>query len=178
MQKTVNINMSYEKLPLVNSEAPRVESRRSKAVKTPTEESIKQDDEDAEKIMSIVEIDGCVSHGNKIETNEKYLVEAMPGEAQNQSSKNAGMGGARKPHYTCLYALDNKMIFQAACCLPLRVIAANLDGDTVSGKVLYSTHSDKDGGKLVYEFQGEGSELIIDVKRGDSTRAQRIIFKI
>jgi hypothetical protein len=60
----------------------------------------------------------------------------------------------------------------------LRVIAANLDGDTVSGRVLYSTHSDKEGGKLVYEFQGEGSELIIDVKRGDSTKAQRLIFKI
>jgi len=31
---------------------------------------------------------------------------------------------------------------------------------------------------LIYEFRGKGSELIIDVRRGDSTRAQRIIFKI
>ncbi|MBT6563114.1 MAG: hypothetical protein HON76_11380 [Candidatus Scalindua sp.] len=61
--------------------------------------------------------------------------------------------------------------------MPLRVIAANLDGDTVSGKILYCTHSDKEGGKLVYEFQREDSELIIPVKRGDSTRAQRLIFK-
>ncbi|MCP4254933.1 MAG: hypothetical protein GY775_16315, partial [Candidatus Scalindua sp.] len=59
-----------------------------------------------------------------------------------------------------------------------KVIAANLDGDTVSGKVLYSTHSDNEGGKLVYEFQGKGSELIMDVRRGDSTRAQRLRFKI
>ena len=62
--------------------------------------------------------------------------------------------------------------------MPLRVIAANLDGDTISGKVLFSTHSDNEGGKLVYEFKGKGSELTIDVKRGDSTRAQRIIFKV
>jgi hypothetical protein len=178
MQRTVDINTSYEKLPLVNPEAPKVESRRSKAGKTPSEESIKQDNEDAEKIMSTIEMDGCMTPDIKIEANEKYLIETMPGEAQNQSSKNAGMGGLRKPHYTLLFVLDNKMVFQAACCLPLRVIAANLDGNTVSGKVLYSTHSDNEGGKLVYEFQGEGSELIIDVKRGDSTRAQRLIFRI
>ncbi len=177
MQRTVDINSSYENLPLVNPEAPKVESRRSKAGKTPSEESIKQDSEDAEMIMSLVKIDGCVSPDDKIEADEKYLVETAPGEAQNQSSKNAGMGGPRKPHYTRLFALNNKMVFQAACCLPLRVIAANLNGDIVSGKVLYCTHSEKDGGKLVYEFQGEGSELIIDVKRGDSTRAQRLIFR-
>jgi hypothetical protein len=70
------------------------------------------------------------------------------------------------------------MVFQAACCLPLRVIAANLDGDTVSGRVLYSAHSNEEGGKLVYEFQGEGSELIIDIKRGDSSKAQRLIFNV
>jgi len=86
-------------------------------------------------------------------------------------------GGLRKPHYTRLFASDNKMVFQAACCLPLRVIAASLDGDTVSGRVLYYTYSESEGGKLVYEFQGEGSKLIIDVRRGDSTRAQRLIFK-
>ena len=84
----------------------------------------------------------------------------------------------RKPHYTFLFASDNKMVFQAACCLPLKVIAASLDGDTVSGRVLYNTHSEKEGGKLVYEFQGEGSELIIDVRRGESTKSQRLIFKI
>lgn len=178
MQRTVDINTSYEKLPLVNPEAPKVESRRSKAGKTPSEESIKQDNEDAEKIMKHIDLGEQVKSDDKIDPNEKYLIEIMPGEAQSQSSKNAGMGGLRKPHYTRLFVLDNKMVFQAACCLPLRVIAANLDGDTVSGRVLYSTHSDKEGGKLVYEFQGEGSELIIDVKRGDSTRAQRLIFKV
>ena len=113
---------------------------------------------------------------NKIEAKEKYMTETMPGKTSKATS--LGAGGMRRPHYTHLFALDNKMLFQAACCLPLRVIAANLDGDTVSGRVLYSTHSDKEGGKLVYEFQGEGSELTIDVKRGDSTKAQRLIFKM
>jgi len=83
----------------------------------------------------------------------------------------------RKPHYTFLFASNNRMVFQAACCLPLKVIAASLDGDIVSGKVLYDSHSENEGGKLVYEFQGEGSELIIDVIRGESTKAQRLIFK-
>ena len=170
------MNIPYEKLPLVNLEAPKVESHRSRAGKAPSEESIKQDNEDAEGIMSLVEMDGCVSSDNKIEANEKYMTETMPGE--NSKAVSLGAGGMRRPHYTHLFALDNKMLFQAACCLPLKVIAANLDGDTVSGRILYSAHSDKEGGKLVYEFQGEGSELIIDVKRGDSTKAQRLIFKI
>ncbi len=176
MQKIDDLNTSYEKLPLIDPEAPKVESRRK--AKTPSDESIKQDNEDAERIMSLVEIDDSVSSDNKIEPVEKYLIETMLGDPQNQSAKNSGMGGLRKPHYTRLFVLDNKMLFQAACCLPLRVIAANLDGDTVSGKVLYSTHSDSEGGKLFYEFQGEGSELIIDVRRGDSTRAQRLRFKM
>ncbi len=166
----------YVKLPLVNLEAQKVESRRKS--KAPSEESIKQDNEDARKIMSVAEMDGHVSPDSKIEADEKYLVETMSGEAQNKSSKNAGMGGLRKPHYTRLFAFDNKLLFHAACCLPLTVIAANLDGNTVSGRIVYHTHSDTDGGKLIYEFQGVGSELIIDVKRGDSTRAQRLVFKI
>ncbi len=170
------MNTLYEKLPLVNLEATKVESHRSRAGKTPSEQSIKQDNKDVERIMSLVEVDGGVSTDSKIEANQKYMTETMPGNTSKSAS--LGVGGMRKPHYTHLYALDKKMLFQAGCCLPLRVIAANLDGETVSGRVLYSTHSDEEGGKLVYEFQGEGSELIIDVKRGDSTKAQRLIFKI
>ena len=152
------MNTPYEKLPLVNLEAPKVESHRSRAGKTPSEQSIKQDNKDAERIMSLVEMDGGVSTDSKIEANQKYMTETMPGETS--KSVSLGPGGMRKPHYTRLFALDNKMVFQAACCLPLRVIAANLDGDTVSGRVLYRAHSDEEGGKLVYEFQGTGSELI------------------
>lgn len=176
MQRTVDIKTSYEKLPLVNLNALKVESHRSRAGKKPSEESIKQDNEDAEKIMSLVEMDGCVNPDNKIEAVEKYMTETMPGKTS--KSVSLGSGGMRRPHYTRLFALDTKMLFQAACCLPLRVIAATLDGDTVSGRVLCSTHSDEEGGKLVYEFLGEGSKLIIDVKRGESTKAQRLIFTI
>ncbi len=176
MQKIDDINTSYEKLPLIDPELPKVESRRSKVGKTPSAESIKQDHEDAEKIIAQTYLGEQVESGNRIDANEKYLIDTMPGKDSKPASM--GMGGLRKPHYTHLYVLDNKIVFQAACCLPLKVIAANLDGDTVSGKVLYSTHSDNEGGKLVYEFQGKGSELIMDVRRGDSTRAQRLRFKI
>ena len=170
------MNIPYEKLPLVNLNALKVESHRSRAGKTPSGESVKQDNKDAEKVMSLVEMDGRVSPDDMVEPDEKYMTETMPGKTS--KSVSLGVGGMRKPHYTRLLALDNKMVFQAACCLPLRVIAANLDGDTVSGRVLYSAHSDEEGGKLVYEFQGEGSELIIDIKRGDSSKAQRLIFNV
>ena len=52
MQRIIDVNTSYEKLPLVNLKAPKVESRRSIAGKTPSAESIKQDHEDAEKVFS------------------------------------------------------------------------------------------------------------------------------
>ena len=48
----------YVKLPLVNPEAQKIESRR--VSKAPSEGSIKQDNEDAKKIMSVVKMDGHV----------------------------------------------------------------------------------------------------------------------
>lgn len=176
------MNKFYEELPLINLNATRVESRRKIAGKARTVESIKQDQEDAAKILSLAGLNGEVSLDVIVEPEEKYLIESMPDQANTYSSKKAGVdvssGGSRKPHYTHLLALDNRMVFQAACCLPLKVIAASRDNEPVSGKVLYSAHSKNGGGKLVYEFQGKCSELIIDVKRGNSTRAQRLIFKI
>ena len=175
------MNTSCEKLPLVDLNASRAASHRSRAGKAPTAESVEQDQKDAEGIMSLTGLDKNVSLVNKIEAGEKYMIETRPNESKSHISKNPGMGmkvNMRKPHYTFLFAFDNRMVFQAACCLPIRVIAASLDGDTVSGRVLHCTHSENEGGKLVYEFQGEGSELIIDVRRGESTKAQRLIFKI
>jgi hypothetical protein len=173
------MNTSCEELPLSNLNAPKVESHRKRTGKT--EESIKQDQEDAIKVMSLVALDGEVCLDDRIEPEEKYLIDTMPDKAKTDSSRKAGVGkspgGSRRPHYTSLFALDNRMVFQAACCLPLTVIAASLDREAVIGKVLYNSHSENEGGKLVYEFQGKGSELIIDVKRGKSTRAQRLIFK-
>ncbi len=167
---------NFEKLPLVDKDAPKVESRRNRATKTPTANSIKQDNDDAEKIINFIGLGETVRPVDKYEADEKYLIDIMPGSSS--TSASMGQGGGRKPHYTRLFALDGKMVFQAACCLPLRVIAANLDDDAVSGRVLYCTHSDKEGGKLVYEIQGNGLELILDVRRGDSTRAQRLFFRI
>jgi hypothetical protein len=175
------MNTSCEKLPLVDLNASKAASHRSRAGKAPTEESVKQDQKDAEGIMSLTGLDKNVSLDNKVEAREKYMIETMPDESKSHTSKSPGMGmkvNMRKPHYTFLFASDNKMVFQAACCLPLKVIAASLDREAVTGKVLYSTHTENEGGKLVYEFQGEGLELIIDVKRGESTKAQRLIFKI
>ncbi len=174
------MNTSCEKLPLVDLNAPKAESHRSRAGKAPTEESVEQDQKDAEGIMSLTGLDKSVSLDNKIEAGEKYMIRTMPNKSKSHTSKSPGIGmkvNMRKPHYTFLFASNNRMVFQAACCLPLKVIAASLDGDIVSGKVLYDSHSENEGGKLVYEFQGEGSELIIDVKRGDSVKAQRLIFK-
>ena len=128
------------------------------------------------KIINFVDLGEPVKLVDKIEADEKYLIDTNPEGPSKAASM--GKGGLRKPHYTRLFALDNKMVFQAACCFPLRVIAASLDGNTVSGRVLYKTHSENEGGKLVYEIQGHGSELTIDVRRGDSTRAQRILFRI
>ena len=176
------MNTHYEELPLINLNAPKVESRRNRTGKTASVDNIKQDREYTEKIMSLVALDDEVCLDDKIEPEEKYLIETMPDKSKAASSKKSGVGakqgGLRKPHYTRLFALDNRMVFQTACCLPLRVIAASLDSNAVYGKVLYNSYSENEGGKLVYEFQGSGSELIIDVKRGDSTRAQRLVFKI
>ena len=174
------MNTSCEKLPLVDLNAPKAESHRSRAGKAPTEESVEQDQKDAEGIMSLTGLDKSVSLDNKIEAGEKYMIRTMPNKSKSHTSKSPGIGmkvNMRKPHYTFLFASNNRMVFQAACCLPLKVIAASLDGDIVSGKVLYDSHSENEGGKLVYEFQGEGSELVIDVIRGESTKAQRLIFK-
>ena len=175
------MNTHYEKLPLVDLNASKAESHRSRAGKVPTAESVEQDQKDAEGVMSITGLDKNVSLDNKIEAREKYMIETMPNESKSHTSKTQGMGmkvNMRKPHYTFLLTSDDRMVFQAACCLPLKIIAASMDGNTVTGRVLYNIHSEDEGGKLVYEFQGEGSELIIDVRRGESTKAQRLIFKI
>jgi hypothetical protein len=174
------MNASCEKLLWSDLNASKAESHSSRAGKVPTEESVEQDQKDAEGVMSLTGLDKSVSLDNKIEAGEKYMIETRPNESKSHKSKTPGTGmkvNMRKPHYTFLFASNNRMVFQAACCLPLKVIAASLDGDIVSGKVLYDSHSENEGGKLVYEFQGEGSELIIDVIRGESTKAQRLIFK-
>lgn len=176
-----SLNIPYEKLPLVDLTAPKVMSRRNRAENSATQESISQDAEDAKIILRYAGLEGNLTPKSIIEADEKYMIETQPAHtAANPSgplNTNMQQKGIRKPHYSRLLVLDNVLIFQAACCLPLKVIAASLDGEAVSGRVLFSSHSEECGGKLVYGFQGKGTEMVVDIKRGESTRAQRLIFR-
>ena len=82
------MNKLSEELPLINLNAPKVKSRMKRAGKTPTEESIKQDQEDATKIMSLAGLDGEVNLDDKIEPEEKYLIETTPDKAKYDHSIN------------------------------------------------------------------------------------------
>jgi hypothetical protein len=176
------MNIPYEKLPLSDLTAPRVVSRRNRTGNNTSKESILQDAEDARTILTLAGLDNNLSPEDIVEAGEKYLIDTQPeGTAKNPSDTlSIGMRekeGIRKPHYTRLLVFDESLVFQAACCLSLKVIAASLDGSPVSGRILFHSHSEKEGGKLVYEFMGKGMELIVDLKRGESTRAQRLVFK-
>lgn len=176
------VNTSYEKLPLADLTAPKALSQRNSAGNTASNESILQDSEDARTILKLLGFDEDQGFKNTIEAKEKYMIETEPminTAACASKTLHTGMKqkDARKPHYTRLLVFDRAMVFQAACCLPLKVVAASLDGEPVSGRVLFNSHSEEGGGKLVYEFAGKGTELIIDLKRGMSTKAQRLIFR-
>ena len=181
MMTQSSVNIPYEKLPLIDLTAPKVLSRRNRAENSATPESISQDAEDAKIILRYAGLEGNLTPNSIIEANEKYLIETQPANTATSSSASSNIEmrqkGIRKPHYTRLLVFGQKLVFQAACCLPLKVIAARLDGETVSGRVLFNSHSEECGGKLVYEFQGKGTEMIVDIKRGESTRAQRLVFR-
>lgn len=175
------MNTPYEKLPLSDLTAPRVVSRRNRTGNSTSNESILQDAEDARTILTLAALDNNLSPEDIVEAREKYLIETQPEGTEKNSSDTLNIGmrekeGIRRPHYTRLLVFDESLVFQAACCLPLKVIAANLDGNPVSGRTLFHSHSAKEGGKLVYEFMGKGTELTVDLKRGESTRAQRLVF--
>ncbi len=177
----VLMNISYEKLPLVDLAAPKALSRHSRTIGNISKEAISQNLEDAEEILKLAGLNINLA-SEIIEAREKYMIETQPNNPVTHSSKNTTIGmkqrDIRRPHYICLLTYDNELVFQAACCLPLRVIAASLGGDIVSGRVLYNSHSGKGGGKLVYEFQRKGTELVVDLKRGESSKVQRLIFTI
>lgn len=181
MMTQSSMNITYEKLPMVDLTAPKVMSRRNRAENSATQESISQNAEDAKIILRYAGLEENLTPKSTIEADEKYMIETQPANTVTSLSASSNIEmrqkGTRKPHYTRLLVFGQKLVFQAACCLPLKVIAASLDGETVSGKILFNSHSEECGGKLVYEFQGKGTELIMDIKRGESTRAQRLIFR-
>ncbi len=177
----VLMNILYEKLPLVDLAAPKALSRHSRTMGNTSKEAITQNLEDAKTVLKHAGLNINLA-SEIIEAREKYMIETQPNNPVTHSSKNTTIGmkqrDIRRPHYICLLTYDNELVFQASCCLPLKILAASLGGDIVSGRVLYNSHSEKGGGKLVYEFLGKGTEVIIDLKRGESSRAQRLIFAI
>jgi len=179
------MNDLYDNIPLIDFTAPKALSH-NKTKRNITKEIIAQNLEDAERILALAGFDINMRSYNVIETSDKYMVETPPDSAvtnlTRKSTANTIKRGLQKPHYMRLLIFQDKLVFQAACCLPLRIFAASLDGNVVSGRVLFSNHSEEDGGKLAYEFTGtstgRGTEMIIDLKRGESSKAQRLFFTI
>lgn len=172
------MSIVYEILPLPDFTAPRVVSQRTRSINPPSDENKAIDFENARSILKSIGIDGNSCLNNIIEAQEKYMVETYPHNTPSgHSIITPNKKGHRKPHYTHLVVCYDNLVFQVACCLPLKIVAASLDGHPVSGRRLFNTYSEDGGGKLVYEFTGNGRELIIDLKRGNSTRVQRLIFK-
>ncbi|MCF6149251.1 MAG: hypothetical protein E3K37_11415 [Candidatus Kuenenia sp.] len=173
---------TYEELPLIDFSAPKVINNRKRENKEMAPQDYAQNKADAKSVLSCANLANGQYLENIIEVAEKYMIETQPHDPQNtKKSIRANLNRSDKvrlPHYTHLMKLNNRLVFQAACCLPLRVLAANLDGKSVYGKTLFKSHSNSGGGKLVYEFLGMGNELIIDLKRGDSSKAQRLTFLI
>lgn len=173
-------NTFFEKVPLTNLAAPKVLSRRNRTENTPSADSIARTTKDADMILGFAGLDRN-PHRDIMSAEEKYMIETQPNTGEAQSARIRDMStrqkGVQRPHYTRLFVYDNTLVFQTACCLPLKIVAASLDGNPVCGRILYNTYSEEGGGKLVYEFQGKGTEMIIDLIRGESTRAQRHIFR-
>ncbi len=175
------MDVPYEKLALPDMSAQRAQSRRREG-QSPTGESVLQDANDAAGVLTLAGMWECLRVARVLEPDEKYLVESAQtppvGNTQEPSSGGAKPKAPRKPHYIRLLESDNALVFQSACCLPLKIVAAAIDGVSASGRVLFSAHSEAGGGKLLYEFQGKGDELIIDLQRGEKgARLQRIIFR-
>lgn len=181
MMKQSSVNIPYKKLPLVDLTAPKVLSRRNRAENITSKENISRDTEDAGMILTFAGLDGSLTQKRIIEADEKYMIGTQLANTATTPSESLNIDmrqkSVRKQHYTRLLVFDSGLVFQAACCLPLKVIAASLDGEPVSGKILFNSYAEECGGKLVYEFQGSGTEMIVDVKRGESTKAQRLIFR-
>ena len=175
------MHRDYEMLPLVDLHAPRAFSSRERTRSVASPDSIIQDLEDAKTMLRLAGLWINLSLENMIDACEKYMVEMRPDNTHVLLSRKADntvrQKGVRKPHYSHLLAFDNTLVFQAACCLPLKIVAGSLDSNQVSGRVLFESHSEEQGGKLVYQFKDKGTELIIDIQRRESPRAQRYIFR-
>ncbi len=178
------MNLSYKELPLIDFSAQKVTSNRERKNTGKTPHDYALDRADAMSVLHCANLPNDQYLENAIQASEKHMIKTQL--QQNNTPQNTIPINANNnrptdrkiPHYTHLIELKGHLIFQAACCLQLKIFAASLDGKSVSGKTLFNSHSDSGGGKLVYEFLGTGKELIVDLKRGESANAQRLIFQI
>lgn len=172
----------YNELPLIDLNAPKTLSSRNRAGTVASNDSIMHDLEDAKRILELAGLCINLSSEHVIDATEKCMIEVQPSHNNiptlSSSDRGTKQKSIRKPHYSHLLLYNNIPVFQVACCLPLKVLAASLDGNPVFGRVLFSSHSEENGGKLVYEFQNKGTEIIIDLQRGESQRVQRYLFRM
>lgn len=110
-----------------------------------------------------------------LEPVEKMMVGETPSGSARTRPEGGGSG---KPHYTKLLVYEDRLVLAVGCCKPLTVLAAEIDGLPFFGKTILSEHSEEKGGKLLYAFEEKGGRLMIDLKRGESPRFQRIVFVI
>lgn len=171
----------YEILPFVDLHAPKAFSSRNRTRTGASPDNAMQDFEDTKTTLRLAGLWINLSLESIIVAHEKYMVELHPVNTSILTSQNTDISmrqkGARKPHFSHLLIFDNTLVFQAACCLPLKIVAASLNGHSVSGRVLFASHSEESGGRLVYQFRDKGTEMILDLQRGESPRAQRYIFR-
>ena len=107
---------------------------------------------------------------------EKVMMGEAP-VARTGRSRPEGSGSG-KPHYSRLLVYGDKAVLAVGCCKPLTVLAAEIDGTPVQGTTILSEHSEEKGGKLLYEIKEKGNRLVVDLKRGESSRFQRVVFAI
>lgn len=174
----------YQVLPICAPNVIKIKSHRKSRATAPSAEAVNLNREDAERTLRLAGLDYHLFPKVRFEAQNKFLIETAP----NQSPSTSGRKGVtpankkrvRKPHYAYLLQMNNRLLFQAACCKPLKIIAASLDGNAMSARTLYREHSKDGGGKLVVEIEiaDSGHEVILDMQRAESSRVQRYIFTV
>jgi len=175
---------SFQALPVCTTNVIKIESHRKSRAAAPSAEAVNLDREDAERTLRLAGLDYHLSPKARLEAQDKFLIETAPNQSPSISGRKgitpANKKRARKPHYAHLLQMNNRLFFQAACCKPLKIIAASLDGNAMSARTLHREHSKDGGGKLVVEIDIADSdhEVILDMQRAESSRVQRYIFTV
>ena len=91
MMTQSSLNITYEKLPLVDLTAPKVVSRRNRAENSATQEGISQDAEDAKIILRYAGLEGNLIPKSIMEAGEKYMIETRPANPATSSSASSNI---------------------------------------------------------------------------------------